>query len=138
MISAGILWLLFALGVVFLLFQYLSEGAGIQSFGFFGVSSFTVLFGLVQFVGFAAAACLCFVVGVGLFAHGFIPAPDIEEKPDTRPKRRFAFSCRSLLSSLRHNDADETLRCVRCEVGLDARVHICPECGWTQPHGRDA
>jgi hypothetical protein len=137
MVSAGILWFLFALGFVFLLFQYLSEGTGIQSFGFFGVSSFTVLFALVQFVGFTAAACLSFVIGVGLCSHGFVPAPDIEKKPDAHSKRRFAFSCRWVLSSLRHKDTDETLRCVRCEVGLAARVHICPECGWTQPYGRD-
>ncbi len=71
MVVAGLCWIAFAALICVLLFQYLGGGAGLQVFGFFfSVSSPTVLVGLVHFVGFAAAACLCLAIGVGLFAYG--------------------------------------------------------------------
>ncbi len=95
MVVCGLCWLAFALAIGLFLLPYIAEGAGLQIFGF-GVSSTSVLIGLVHVVGFVAAGSLCFVIGVG--------------------------------------DAEATLRCVRCRVALAACVHICPECGWTQPY----
>jgi hypothetical protein len=81
MVVVGLCWLAFAMLIGCLLFQYLGGGAGLQVFGFFfGVSSTTVLVGLVHFVGFAAAACFCFVIGVGLCAHGLVPPPEPKKK----------------------------------------------------------
>ena len=83
MIIAGLCWLAGALGIGFFLFQYLGGGAGLQLFGFFDVSSTTVLLGLVHVVGLIAAACLCFVIGVGLCAYGLVPAPEQQRKAAT-------------------------------------------------------
>lgn len=80
MVVAGLCWIAFALVIGFVLFWYLDGGAGLQVFGFFfAVSSMTVFFGLAHFVGFAVAACLCFVIGVGLCAYGLVPAPEPKE-----------------------------------------------------------
>ena len=81
MIMAGLCWIGFALFICFFLFQYLSGGAGLQVFGFFfPVSSGTVLIGMVHFIGFVAAACLCFTIGVGLCAYGMVAGSGAEEK----------------------------------------------------------
>jgi hypothetical protein len=81
MVVAGALWLAIALLLGLFLFQYLIGGAGLQVFDFlFGVSPGTVLIGLVHFVGFSAAACLCFVIGAGLCVHGLALAPEGKEK----------------------------------------------------------
>ena len=85
LVTAGLCWLAFAVLFWVLLYQYLVGGVGLQVFGFFfPVSSTTVLFGLVHFVGFVAAACLCFVIGAGLFAYGIAPVQELD-----RPKRVF-------------------------------------------------
>jgi hypothetical protein len=77
LVVAGLCWIAFAALSGLVLFQYLIGGAGLQVFGFFfGVSSTSVLVGLVHFMGFTAGSCLCFVIGVGLCAHGFIPAQE--------------------------------------------------------------
>ena len=74
MVITGLCWLAFAVLFCGVLYQYLAGGAGLQVFGFFfPASSTTVLFGLVHFVGLIAAACLCFVIGAGLFAYGITP-----------------------------------------------------------------
>ncbi len=74
MVVAGLCWIGVALGFGFLLVQYLNQGAGLQVLGFyFGVSSTTVLLGLAHVVGLAAAAFLCFALGVVLCAHGLVP-----------------------------------------------------------------
>jgi len=138
MVIAGVCWLAFALLLCFFLFQYLVGGAGLQVFGFFfPVSSTTVLVGLVHFTGFVAAAGLCFVIGVGLCAHGIVPAPESEKKTVSQQKERFAFR-RLTARAPTHEESDAALRCVRCRVALAAPVHICPDCGWTQPHYHDA
>jgi hypothetical protein len=81
MVIAGLCWIVAALIILFFLFGYLAGGAGLQVFGFFfDVSPASVVLGLVYFVGFAAAACLCFIVGAGLCAHGLVPAPEPEQK----------------------------------------------------------
>ena len=80
LVVAGFCSLLFALGIGFFLFKYLAEAAGLQLISFFGLSSITVLIGLVHVVGFGAAANLCFVVGVGLCVHGLVPAPEQQGK----------------------------------------------------------
>jgi len=133
MVVAGLCWFGIAWAFGFFLFQYLAGGAGLQVFGFFGVSSTTVLIGLAHVIGFAAAAFLCCVIGTGFCAHGLVPAPRPEQKAAKRPKQRFAF-LRQLIAARRSTeDADVVLRCVRCRVPLAAPVHTCPECGWTQP-----
>ena len=136
LVVIGLGCIVMALTIGLFLFEYLVGGAGLQVFGFlFPVSSITVMTGLVQFVGFSAAACLCFVIGVGLCAHGLVPTPK-PEKTAPPLKERFAF-VRVLISSVRA-ESHSGLRCVCCRVALVAPVHICPDCGWTQPYERNA
>lgn len=74
LVIAGLCWIAFAVFLFLFLYGYLLDGAGLQVFGFlFPVSSTSVLVGLVHFVGFSAAACLCFIIGVGMLAHGVTP-----------------------------------------------------------------
>ena len=80
LVVAGLCWLMFALAIGFFLFKYLAEGAALQLIGFFGLSSITILIGLVHVVGFVTAAYLCFVIGVGLCVHGLEPAPEPQGK----------------------------------------------------------
>ena len=88
MVMAGLCWLGFALLICLFLFQYLVGGAGLQVVGFlFPVSSTTVLIGFVHFIGFGIAALLCFIIGVGLCAHGVVPAPE-ENTTVSRPRKR--------------------------------------------------
>ena len=76
LVMAGLCWIAFAVVLLLCLYEYLTGGAGLQVFGFFfAVSPVTVLVGLVHFVGFAAGACLSFVIGVGLCAYGVAPGP---------------------------------------------------------------
>ena len=75
----GICWIFFAFGFLFLLYQYLVQGAGLQ-FWIPIVSSGSVLLGLVHFVGLSTAALLCFAIGSGLWAHGMVK-PDRSEDP---------------------------------------------------------
>src|SRR5437588_1825933 len=126
MVVAGLCWMACAFVIGLFLFEYLVGGAGLQVFGFLlGMSSTTVSIGLVHFVGFIAAACLCFVIGAGLCAHGMVPAPEPEKKTVLQPRVRFAFF-RNLIESMRTNDkTDTTLRCVRSEerrVGKECRL----------------
>jgi hypothetical protein len=74
-IAAGILWMFFGFGFLFLLYQYLAQGAGLQ-YWIPVVSSGSVLIGLVHFVGLSAASVVCFAIGSGLWARGII-------KPDS-------------------------------------------------------
>ncbi len=71
-VIGGLLWFAFALAFGFVLVQYVSDGAGIQFFTL-SVSSGSVLLGMIQVIGFLAAAGLCCVVGVGLCVHGLVP-----------------------------------------------------------------
>jgi hypothetical protein len=80
LVSAGILWMLFAFGFLFLLYEYLVQGAGLQ-FWIPVVSSGSVLIGLVHFVGLCAASLLCFAVGAGCWARGIV-------KPDAKENER--------------------------------------------------
>lgn len=80
MVVAGCCWFAFAAAIGLFLFQYLAAGAGLQLFGFLGLSSTTVVLGLAHFVGLTAAACVCFVVGVGFCAYGLVPATDRERQ----------------------------------------------------------
>ena len=139
MVIAGLCWIAFAVVICLFLYGYLLGGAGLQVFGFFfPVSSTTVLVGLVHFVGFSAAAFLSFVIGVGLCAHGVVPAPEPEKKKVTQPRERFAFLRRLSVCAPPPEESGAALRCVRCRVALATPVHICPDCGWTQPCYHDA
>ncbi len=77
---AGILWMLFAFGFLFLLYEYLVQGAGLQ-FCIPVVSSGSVLIGLVHFVGLCTASLLCFAFGAGCWAGGIV-------KPDAKEEER--------------------------------------------------
>lgn len=70
----GISWIAAAFVFVLFLLQYVAQGAGFQFFAL-AVSSGSVLIGLLHAVGFVSAAVLCFVVGVGICAHGVVPPP---------------------------------------------------------------
>ncbi|MEW6305949.1 MAG: hypothetical protein AB1705_20935 [Verrucomicrobiota bacterium] len=88
MVMAGLCWVAFAVLICVSLYGYLAGGSGLQVFGFlFPASSTTVLVGLIYFVGFVAAACLSFVIGVVLLARGVTPPQEQgkerrEEKDD--------------------------------------------------------
>jgi len=74
MVGAGLLWLAFALLIGLFLFQSLVGGADIPIFVVIvGVSTMAIV-GVFQIVGFAAAASLCFIIGMGLCVYGFTPA----------------------------------------------------------------
>jgi hypothetical protein len=92
------------------------------------------LIGLAHVIGFTAAAVLCFTIGAGLCAHGLVPPTKPEQKAPTELKRRFAFWRQPTVLRRSTEDAGAVLRCVCCRVPLAAPVHICPECGWTQPY----
>ena len=81
LVVAGLCWIALALAIGLFLFQYVAGGAGAQRVGFFGVSASTVVLELAQLVGFVAAGCLSFVIGVGLCVHGLVPAPPPEPNP---------------------------------------------------------
>ena len=137
MVVAGLCWFTVALGIAFLLLQYLAEGAGLQVFGFFfGVSSTTVVIGLVHVVGFAVAAFLSFGIGASICAHAFVPHSKREQRVQKRPKRLSALWRQMRAARRSADNADAVLRCVSCRIALAAPVHICPKCGWTQPYAR--
>ena len=77
--AAGLCWLLFAGGFALILIQYLTDGAALQLFGYHQLSSITIGFGVRHVLGFAAAAFVCFAVGMLLCLHGLIPADVVEE-----------------------------------------------------------
>jgi hypothetical protein len=79
LVSAGICWLLFAAVIGLVLIEYLTGGAGLQVLGLLGLSSLTVVLGLGQVIGFAAAAGLCGIIGVGLCVHGLVPPEERKE-----------------------------------------------------------
>lgn len=83
LVVAGLGWIALALAIGLFLFQYVAGGAGIQRFGFFGVSPSTVVLGLAQLAGFVAAGGLSFVIGVGMCVHGLVPAPPPESQRAT-------------------------------------------------------
>jgi hypothetical protein len=139
MVIAGLCWIGFAVFICLFLCGYLVGGAGLQVFGFFfPVSSTTLLVGLVHFVGFSAAAFLSFAIGVGLCARGVVPAPEPNKKRATQPRDRFAFLQHLRASVPAPEESAANLRCVRCRVALATPVHLCPDCGWTQPGYPDA
>lgn len=83
LVIAGLCWIAFAVLICLFLYAYLTGGAGLQVFGFlFPPSSATVVVGLVHFVGFSAAACLSFTIGVGLLAYGVTPPEDQRSKKE--------------------------------------------------------
>ena len=132
LVMAGLCWIVVAVALCIFLYEYLTGGAGLQVFGFFfAVSPMTVLVGLVHFVGFAAGAALCFVIGVGLCAYGVVPAPESERKMGVWRKVRLALLKRRRRAWGR--EAEPSVRCVSCQAVLAAPVHVCPDCGWTQP-----
>ena len=126
MVVGGLCCFASSLAVLLFLFLYLAEGAGLQVFGFFGVSSITILTGLAHVVGFVTAACLLFLLGAALCAYGLVPAPESQCNRAARQMKPES----PLIDSEPTTDA---LRCVRCRITLADPVHICPECGWTQP-----
>ncbi len=71
LLLGGICSLILALGFAFLLLCYLTEGAGLQFFPL-GISSGSVLVGLIHVVGLVLATLLCFIVGVCLCASGAV------------------------------------------------------------------
>ena len=134
MVITGVGCLMVAVVIGLFVFQYLTGGAGGQVFGFFGVTSTGVLIGIVHLTGFLAGTWLCFVVGVVLCAHGLVPPPKPEKEAAPRPVERVAYF-RQLISSLRTREvSDGGLRCACCRAPLAQFVHICHDCGWTQPY----
>ena len=80
----GTCWIVAALVFGALLFQYVTQGAGLQ-FILFHLSSGSVLFGLVHVVGLMTAIALCLAVGTGLCARGLVPPVTDERKPSPGP-----------------------------------------------------
>ena len=71
LIILGACWLLASLAFLVFLMEYVAEGAGLQFFGW-ALWSGTVLIGLVHVVGLLLGCGFCFVIGVGLCAHGLV------------------------------------------------------------------
>ncbi|MDB6024411.1 MAG: hypothetical protein JWM68_634 [Verrucomicrobiales bacterium] len=137
LVIMGLCLVVVSFGIGFFLLAYLADGAGLQAIGFFGLSSVTAFIGLIHVCGFAVAALLCFVVGVSLSAHGLVPAPEQKKETATLPNHRFAFF-RQWFTKRRREEDGATLKCVRCATAIHPDVHLCPECGWTQPCDRRA
>jgi hypothetical protein len=78
-ILGGTCWILSALVLGSFVLQYIAQGAGLPVFAFV-VSSGTALVGLVHVVGLVSAAIVCFMIGVGLCAHGLVPPPPAQKK----------------------------------------------------------
>jgi hypothetical protein len=90
MLIAGLCWLAAALVIVVFLYHYLTEGAGLQVLGFLSIGSASILFGLAQVIGFAAAAAICSVCEMMLCALGLAPIPREQTQAGTEPKADFA------------------------------------------------
>src|ERR1041385_5237042 len=71
LIILGGCWLVASLAFLMFVVEYVAEGAGLQFLGW-GISSGTVLIGLVHVVGLFLACGLCLVIGVGLCSHGLV------------------------------------------------------------------
>jgi len=126
MIIGGFCWFTLAIGVGYFLFQnYVTGASEDEYFDYnFGVSSGSVLIGLVHFVGFVAAAVLSFIIGLGLCVHGFVP--------DSRDPISSTESHNISSSAVEYTGSTEY--CVRCRETLCSKDRICPKCGWTQPY----
>jgi hypothetical protein len=124
---SGFCWFAAALFFAVFAWGYITGGAGLQLFAL-SFSSSSVLLGLIHLLGLTTAAFLCFVIGVGLCAHGLVPPPQTEAR---RYVQQFPFIRR--VGARRAAVRERGLCCVRCDAGFTASVHICPECGWTQP-----
>ena len=73
----GSCWLLFAAGFAVLLVQYVSQGAGLQFFGW-TLSGGSVWIGTVHVIGLILASTICFALGAFFCAHGLV-RPDVSE-----------------------------------------------------------
>ena|ERR1051326_4710646 len=67
----GCCWLLFAVGFALLLKVYLTQGAGLQFFGW-SFSSGSVLIGTVHVAGLILASLISFAVGAYFWARAFV------------------------------------------------------------------
>jgi hypothetical protein len=81
----GVFWFLFAAGFAVFLFEYITQGAGLQFLGL-TVSPGSVALGMVHVIGFLVAIVLCFSIGAGLCAHGIVREKD-EKKPEDAASR---------------------------------------------------
>lgn len=66
----GICWISFAAGFAVLLRHYFERGPGLELFGL--SLSGGVLLRLVQVTGLCAAVVFCFIIGIGMLAHGLV------------------------------------------------------------------
>jgi hypothetical protein len=126
-VVGGLLWFAFALVFGFIALQYLGEG-GRGGLTLFSISSGSVMLGMVHLLGLLFASGLCFVIGIGLCAHGVVPP--VHKKVEWR------LPAALILNPVLSRSASGRplgLRCVCCEVILESSVRLCPECGWTQP-----
>ena len=73
-LTAGLCWILAAVGIAALALAYLNGGAGLQLMGPFGmtVSTMTVGTGTIHFIGFCVGAFLSFAIGLGLCAQAVV------------------------------------------------------------------
>ena len=132
LVAGGLCWLGFAVGFGFIVLQYLAGNAGWSVFGFFGVSA---LISMVHVIGFSAATFLCFTIGVGLCVHGIVPTSEspMQRAPVFHWKRVSSFIWGPTAEMQPDSGLETAHRCVRCRAALATPVHLCPECGWTQP-----
>jgi hypothetical protein len=105
LLLGGLCGFVSAFGFVLLLLAYISGGSGRQfallPLPFFGdpVSSGSILIGLVHVMGLAAAAFLCFTVGLGFCAHGIVPDRPSDQSAVPQPNPRPALDAGRTLSS---------------------------------------
>ncbi|HEV2694597.1 MAG TPA: hypothetical protein VG347_17010 [Verrucomicrobiae bacterium] len=79
LMAAGLCWLGLAAALGLFLIQYFTDGAGLQFFGVQLFSSLTIVLGLGQVIGFAAATFVCFAIGMLLCLHGLVPSTKLVE-----------------------------------------------------------
>ncbi len=121
----GLCWFAAALFFGTLAWAYL--GDDLQFFAL-SVSSGSALIGLIHVLGFTVGAGVCFAMGAGLCSHGLLPPVREQTQQRIRPLPVVP----SFISGVGTLD-ERGVRCVRCEAALGAYVHVCPDCGWTQP-----
>jgi hypothetical protein len=138
LVAAGLVWLGFALIIGILLFQGRAEGGGLPILNLFGFDflSLNIGLGFVHFVGFFAAAFLCFLVGIWLCTLGLSPEPAVQKAAAGINEKRLSLISR--IFSKRMSQAQVSgLTCVCCGASVKEQVRLCPDCGWTQPGAKD-
>jgi len=117
-------WLGFGSVFALILIQQITPGSS-EGLLALGISSLSILMGLLQVTGFVAAIVFCFAIGIFLLASATLPPPALTHTKKLPPSDVVDF-----LSP----EAEPQYRCVRCNTSRILDFHICENCGWSQPN----